>query len=103
MLLGAIEGGEARFFLHDHLGSVRAVADMAGKVIERRDYDPFGTPARADRGGLAPGFAGLFQDADAGLYLSRSRASPSTATSASSYSPGTGVTSICRRSTSTTS
>ena len=31
-----------RFFLTDHLGSVRVVADAAGNVLQRNDYHPYG-------------------------------------------------------------
>ena len=31
-----------RFFLTDHLGSVRVVADASGNVLQRNDYLPYG-------------------------------------------------------------
>ena len=31
-----------RFFLTDHLGSVRVVADAAGNILQRNDYHPYG-------------------------------------------------------------
>ena len=35
-------GVEARYFVTDHLGSVRAVVNDDGEVLERNDYYPFG-------------------------------------------------------------
>ena len=39
---GYIKDGSYRFFLTDHLGSVRAVADSEGNVLETIDYYPYG-------------------------------------------------------------
>ncbi|MFT5289704.1 MAG: RHS repeat-associated protein, partial [Planctomycetota bacterium] len=79
--LMAIEGQKVRYFLSDQLGSARLVADNAGKLLERRDYEPFGTPLAATGGSdPEPGFAGLFHDPIAGVYLVRARA----------YDPGLG-------------
>ena len=36
-------GVEARYFVTDHLGSVRAVVNGDGEVLERNDYYPFGS------------------------------------------------------------
>ena len=73
--LAIVENGAATFFLHDHIGSVRCVADQSGKVIERRDFSTFGVfdSLRADSA-LVPGFAGLFWDPAASVYLTRARA-----------------------------
>ena len=35
-------GNEVRYFLTDHLGSVRVIVDQSGSVKERNDYYPFG-------------------------------------------------------------
>ncbi|WP_270487158.1 RHS repeat domain-containing protein [Butyricimonas synergistica] len=35
-------GNEVRYFLTDHLGSVRVIVDQSGAVKERNDYYPFG-------------------------------------------------------------
>lgn len=73
--LAAIEGKSVRFFLHDHLGSVRCHADQEGKIVERLDYGPFGEPRQEASGTtLRPGFAGLFYDPVALVYLTRARA-----------------------------
>lgn len=73
--LAVVENGAGTFFLHDHMGSVRCITDRSGKVIERRDYSAFGVfeGLRTDAG-LVPGFAGLFWDSEAAVYLTRARA-----------------------------
>jgi len=37
-------GGARRYYLKDHLGSIRAVLDGGGASLETRDYYPFGLP-----------------------------------------------------------
>ncbi len=39
---GYVADGSYRFFVTDHLGSVRAVADSEGNVLEAYDYYPYG-------------------------------------------------------------
>ncbi len=71
----AISGSNVRFFLHDRLGSVRLVTDASGHIIESFNYSPFGSPRQQlKRSSLQPGFAGLFYDPFASLYLTRTRA-----------------------------
>lgn len=41
---GYIKGGKYYFYLRDHLGNNRAVADQTGTVVQRTDYYPFGLP-----------------------------------------------------------
>jgi len=56
----------------DGLGSVVAVSNAAGQVIERREYEPYGhqlTPALAD----GPGYTGHVQDAATGLTYMQQR------------------------------
>ena len=72
-LLAATGSGPV-YFLEDHLGSVRCVVNAAGAAVEWPDYDAFGTPLGRPAEGLRPGFAGLFYDAAAGVYLTRARA-----------------------------
>jgi RHS repeat-associated protein len=73
--LMAITGKQVRYFLHDHLGSVRLVTDRRGDILERLDYTPFGQMEREPAGAdLQPGFAGLFFDKSASVYLTRARA-----------------------------
>lgn len=76
-----IRDGKPEYLLQDHLGSVRLVVDAQGQIINQSDYDPFGTSVdRAAATELSPGFAGLFWDPVASVYLTRARA----------YSPGLG-------------
>jgi len=76
-----IRNGKPEYMLHDHLGSVRLVADDQGKVMQRIDYDPYGTmKGPATSTDFAPRFAGLFWDAGAQAYLTLARA----------YAPATG-------------
>lgn len=73
--LAVVENGTATFFLHDHIGSVRCIADRSGQVTERRDYSAFGVfDGLPSDSGLVPGFAGLFWDSAASVYLARARA-----------------------------
>ena len=73
--LGVIENGQATFFLTDHLDSVRGRVDGSGAASDRLDYSPFGVfDAPVSGADLAPGFAGLFWDPVAGIYLTKARA-----------------------------
>ena len=73
--LVAITDGVPEFFLHDHLQSVRVIADGDGRVTARRDYDEFGDPIDSvAHAALTPGFGSMFYDAAAGVYLTRLRA-----------------------------
>ncbi|MCD4782007.1 MAG: hypothetical protein K8S27_15895 [Candidatus Omnitrophica bacterium] len=74
-LIMTITGHQVQYYLHDHLGSVRLVTDQRGEILERLDYTPYGKHKVSAKGGnLQPGFAGLFFDQDADLYLTRARA-----------------------------
>jgi len=73
--LMVIRPGGVDYLLHDHLGSVRLVADGRGKIARRIDYEPFGVMEdAADAQDFAPRFAGLFWDPVAEVYLTRARA-----------------------------
>ena len=41
-IIGNLAGGERRYFLKDHLGSVRTTVDRNGNIVGRDDYYPFG-------------------------------------------------------------
>lgn len=70
-----VTGDRTDFLLADHLSSIRCVADKKGESVQQRDYDPFGTPHQEVKGEeMQPGFAGLFFDQEASLYLTRARA-----------------------------
>jgi len=73
--LGVIENGQATFFLTDHLESVRGRVDSSGKAGDTLDYSPFGASNTPVSGAdLVPGFAGIFWDPVAGIYLTKARA-----------------------------
>lgn len=73
--LMAISGSAVRYFLQDHRGSIRLVADTSGNIDQRHDYGPFGALAEGPISNvLRPGFTGLYHDPAAGLILTRARA-----------------------------
>ncbi|MEN6454195.1 MAG: RHS repeat-associated core domain-containing protein [Prolixibacteraceae bacterium] len=79
--IASVEKGKTNFFLTDHLGSVRGIADANGMIIQKLDYSPFGIPQQdIASNSLMPGFSGLFYDPEAKLYVTRARA----------YNPNTG-------------
>lgn len=74
------DAGQPHYFLTDHLGSTRALADPSGNVVERRDYDSFGNGPAPDgdrRRAAGPltryGFTGREHDPDTGLIYYRAR------------------------------
>lgn len=77
-LTAELSGEEVRWFFTDELGSVRAMADNTGKMVDRFDYDEFGKSTM----GSYPefGFSGLQYDAESASYFARAR----------SYSPQLG-------------
>ena len=73
-LLGIATPGGGEFFLEDGIGSARLVVDSQGTVVDIRSYRPFGLPETLGKAnGLTPGFAGLFFDPFAGIYLTPAR------------------------------
>jgi RHS repeat-associated protein len=61
----------ALYFLHDHLGSVRALTNGAGSVVERKSYEAFGASAN---GSLTRyGFTGREREDATGLVYYRAR------------------------------
>ena len=82
-------GGSSYTYHQDDLGSVRAVTDASGNLVEQYDYDAYGTPQIMDAAGnprqsSAIGntrlFTGRIFDTESGNYDYRAR----------SYSPGLG-------------
>jgi RHS repeat-associated protein len=61
----------ALFFLQDHLGSTAALADSAGNVTERIQYDPFGNTEGSATSRY--GYTGRERDALSGLMYYRAR------------------------------
>lgn len=89
-LMAISAGGEVRYYLTDELGSVLALTDAAGNVLERYDYDDFGEPhfLNADGQTLAGSdglpatasawgnpflFHGMEWDSETGLYFGHSQ------------------------------
>ncbi len=69
-----------QYFLHgDRLGSIIAVTDQSGQVVQRYRYDPWGNvvdrmdPEFDARVGQFYGFTGREYDAESGLYYYRAR------------------------------
>jgi len=72
--LGSWDGSQRRYFLKDHLGSVRTTVDQNGNVDGYDDYYPFGLtmPGRSSNTGNPNDnykFTGYEQDDEAGLNL----------------------------------
>lgn len=66
--------GVGTFYLHqDARGSVVAVTDQSGAVVDKVRYDDFGPADHASAVGLALGFQGRYLDAETGLYDFRHR------------------------------
>ena len=78
-----IASGGARYFVHDDsLGSLVALSDAAGAVVERYAYDVYGVPTVLDPDGVERAasvvgqpfrFTGQRHDAESGLYFYRAR------------------------------
>jgi RHS repeat-associated protein len=66
--------GTASYYHADQLGSIRALTDQAGTVVNTYAYDAYGTTT-ASTGSVANPFryAGEYQDAETGLYYLRAR------------------------------
>jgi RHS repeat-associated protein len=64
-----VEGADAavRYNFTDRLGSVYAVTDENGVILEKRGYRPFGDESRSAGLGETTGFTGHEQDRDLGL------------------------------------
>ncbi len=70
-------GGAASYYLKDHLGSVRAVVNASGAVLETRDYYPYGLemPGRSYLSGTKAkeNFTGHELDVESGLIYAGAR------------------------------
>ena len=77
-MVGRVQaGGARRYYLKDHLGSIRAVLDGGGGVRETRDYYPFGLPmpGRYEKGSppTKEDFTGHVKDEATGLHYAGAR------------------------------
>ena len=70
-------GSERRYYHTDHLGSIRAVTDPGGQVVERKDFYPFGLqmPGRTLTQGpqADEDFTGHELDPETGLHYAGAR------------------------------
>lgn len=67
--------GADELYLADLRGTPRVVLGSDGSVRRTLDFDPYGVPlASSDTESFAPGFAGLFFDAEAGISITARRA-----------------------------
>ncbi len=75
-------GGNAYYYHKNHLGSVVALTDGSGNLVERYEYDPYGQPLFFDANGNALSqsavgnailFTGRDYDVETGLYYYRAR------------------------------
>ena len=53
-----------RYFVKDHLGSVRVVADAQGRVLQRNEYHPYGEDCTVEYASGGSIFAGMDIDGD---------------------------------------
>jgi RHS repeat-associated protein len=73
-IIGTWDGTQRRYFLKDHLGSIRTTVDASGNVDGYDDYYPFGLvmagPDNSDNSPISNyKFTGYEQDDEAGLNL----------------------------------
>ena len=73
-VIGNLAGGGRRYFLKDHLGSVRTTVDRNGNIVGRDDYYPFGLamPGRSSNSSNPNDdykFTGYEKDDEGGLDL----------------------------------
>jgi RHS repeat-associated protein len=68
-------GTNAIYYYHaDQLGSIRAMTDQAGAVVNTSIYDPYGVPLSNVGSVSNPfGYAGEYEDAESGLIYLRAR------------------------------
>lgn len=74
MLVVRSQETEVRYYYHfDGLGSVVALSDNSGNVVERYSYDVFGEPNRTSDVNNPYYFTGRRYDSETGLYYYRAR------------------------------
>ena len=67
--------GTVRFYLADHLGSVRGLASASGAITDSYIYDPYGQRTAVTGGAASTpfGYAGQYTDAETGFQYLRAR------------------------------
>ncbi len=68
-----VSGSDKYFYLSDALGSITALADKAGNVVEQYEYDIFGTPSQISTVDNPYYFTARRYDENAELYYLRNR------------------------------
>lgn len=71
-LVATPASAEVLYYHTDHLGSVAAVTDEQGQIIERREYEPFGLRVGEELAG-GPGYTGHVHDGATGLDYMQQR------------------------------
>lgn len=73
-VLSMVRGDEVFFYHADHLGSIRAITDIQGTVVNRYTYESYGRMVQDTTGVHNPfTYAGREHDAESGLYYYRAR------------------------------
>jgi len=66
--------GTVLYYLHDQLGSTRALLDSAGNTVATYNYDAYGNPSgKMDSASTPFGYAGQYTDAETGFQYLRAR------------------------------
>jgi RHS repeat-associated protein len=69
-----VNGGETKYYYHyDGLGSVTALSNVNGQIVEQYHYDVFGYPNTVSSIGNRFMFTGREYDSEVGLYYYRTR------------------------------
>ncbi|MGH9305472.1 MAG: RHS repeat-associated core domain-containing protein, partial [Acidimicrobiales bacterium] len=85
--------GRVFYYLHDQLGSTRALTDSSGAVVATYTYGPYGQLASSSGSVTNPfRFAGQYQDGESGLYYLRNRYYDPTTAQSMSVDPALGAT-----------
>ncbi len=69
----SVTNGTPTFFHHDQLGSTRALTNLAGQIIGRATYDPYGRPTAIEGATTPFGYAGQYTDPETGFQYLRAR------------------------------
>jgi RHS repeat-associated protein len=73
-ILEQVQGSTPYYYHTDQLGSVRALTDGAGTVVNSAKFDPYGKPISPTGSTYNPfGYAGEYQDAESGFIYLRAR------------------------------